>query len=429
MLLSNPWAALPLVAGIACLAAGLGVLLRHPRTPAHLLFTLFSTVAAAGNGAFALSLASPDEAGFVEWNKRGWLLYLAALAVFCHFTLRFPRPRRPLAEASHPLVGRLPAPLLRIDRALLGAPGASLLACYLPILGAILLAALPADSWFQEPRRVFYGYVAVARPTPASLPALGATVITVGFLGANLLGAYLQFPEKRRVLALLRWWFLAGFVLLVLLFILPWVSLEWYARSVLLNYLGIPAFALFLATVVLKSRFFVTPVDEARGPGEPRFDLMRGATYLAAEERPDLCHRAFADLVTHGTQGLCLTRTPPLRIRETHGLEKTPVVWVGEQSPSAGVPSVHGPDELAYIAAKFLSESREGVVALDCLEYLVQTADFRRALKLVYHLKEMVARKGGRLLLSVNPRSLEPWEWSLLEKETEPLPEERPRHT
>jgi hypothetical protein len=52
---------------------------------------------------------------------------------------------------------------------------------------------------------------------------------------------------------------------------------------------------------------------------------------------------------------------------------------------------------------------------------MCQTGEFRSTLKLVYHLKELAIKNNARLIFSVNPRSFEDRELSLLEKEMELL--------
>ncbi|MEM3206420.1 MAG: DUF835 domain-containing protein [Halobacteria archaeon] len=173
---------------------------------------------------------------------------------------------------------------------------------------------------------------------------------------------------------------------------------------------------------VLRYRILIEPAAETRLPGEASYDLTHGSSYLILESRPDLAYRVFADLVTHGAQGLCLTRTLPQRIRAEHRLEKTPMVWVGEQSPAPDLRAVDGTDEATYLVAKFLKECSDGVVLLDCLEYFIQNRDFATALRFLYRLKEMAGHGRARLLLSLSPGGVAPAELALLQKELEPLP-------
>ncbi|MEM3086367.1 MAG: DUF835 domain-containing protein [Halobacteria archaeon] len=176
---------------------------------------------------------------------------------------------------------------------------------------------------------------------------------------------------------------------------------------------------------VFRRRLWVQPAPPVAADTSPRYVLTPGASFLIRERKPALCFQVLGDLVAHGAQGLCVTRTLPGAIRGMERLRETPVVWVGEQSPSPGIQSVEGDEEAAYTVAKFLAQcdTGRGVVLLDCLEYLVQTAGFRRSLKMVYHLTELVGRHGGRLIVSVNPDGLQPNELALLEKELLPFPE------
>lgn len=181
------------------------------------------------------------------------------------------------------------------------------------------------------------------------------------------------------------------------------------------------AFALVMHGIFRRGLFDIVPTAEETAPTKPEYALGKGQSYLVLEEKPNLGFGVFADAVTHGSQGLVLTRTPPQTLRERYGLVKTPLVWVGEQPPSREVQLATDGEQLVYIIAKFLKESQDGIVLLDCAEYLIQTADFRKTLKMLYHMKEIVVHSNGRLVLTVNPGSLQAQELSLFRKELEVL--------
>ncbi len=177
-----------------------------------------------------------------------------------------------------------------------------------------------------------------------------------------------------------------------------------------------------------RRRLLVKPaLEEFRKDGF-RFELKKGLCYLLKEEKPERSFAVFADQVTHAdpatgcAEGLCLTRTPPARIRDEYQLAKTPILWVGEQPPTADVQAANDCEEILYTLAKFLKHCPSPVVVFDCLEYLCQTADFRKTLKFVYHVKELAIKHNARVIFSVNPRSFPGEQLALLEKELEPLP-------
>lgn len=183
----------------------------------------------------------------------------------------------------------------------------------------------------------------------------------------------------------------------------------------------------------VRRRLRVSPNMEAMDLAPQKFELKKGLCYMVQEEKPDLALRVFADQITHPdpvtqcAQGLCLTRTSPATLREGYGLKRTPILWVGEQPPVPDVQTANDCEEIAYVVAKFLRQCPNPTVVVDCLEYMCQTADFRKTLKLIYHLKELAIKNNARLIFSVNPRSFEDRELSLLEKEMAPLPANGPR--
>ncbi|MBI4362952.1 MAG: DUF835 domain-containing protein [Euryarchaeota archaeon] len=423
MSLSNPWAAFPLVAGLISLVTGVWVFLRYREAPVYRYFLAFCLLMAAGNLGNTLALLSPDREGHLLWVKVGWLFYMAALGAYAQFTFAVPRPRVPLSGSDHPWARRLPRAMLRLDRRILETPRLPLLLFYLPAAATLFLWMLPEDLWLLTVREVFFGHVAIFKSTWANLPWIVLVVIGLTYGGSNIFAGYLNFPEKRRVTRFLFLLSEVTLVYLVLFFISPLFSLRFHGLLIFLTYLGTAGVALFFALAVVKYGLLVSPVDEARSPHEPKYALTRGDCFLVQEEKPDFALRVFADLVTHGAQGLGLTRTSPPEIRAAHGLPRTPLVWVGRIAPAPDIQAVDYPEGLSLLVDEFLTSTPEGVILLDALEYLAEKHGSPLTLQLLYSLRETVAQRGGRLILSVNPRALPERELSLLQKEMKTLTE------
>jgi hypothetical protein len=78
---------------------------------------------------------------------------------------------------------------------------------------------------------------------------------------------------------------------------------------------------------------------------------------------------------------------------------------------------------ISELVVKFLKENQDGIIILDGLELLFTNNDFPTVLRMVNHLSEQVMQHSGRLILSIDERTLDPKELALLEKNMELLKE------
>ena len=174
-----------------------------------------------------------------------------------------------------------------------------------------------------------------------------------------------------------------------------------------------------------KGRMKEDPVgmEEARISAK-EYDLRQGFTYLIKESKPHKSFEIFVDQVTHNIQGLCVTRQHPNIMRKEWGLEKTPIIWLSNQLGKVYVnPSNIG--ILSDTIIRFVEKSGDSVVIIDGIEFLIVNNDFDKVLRMIHHITEAVMENRSRLIVSVDPRTLEIRELALLERnmeiiETEP---------
>lgn len=148
------------------------------------------------------------------------------------------------------------------------------------------------------------------------------------------------------------------------------------------------------------------------------YELRRGFSYLVKEPKPNKSFEIFVDQVTHNIQGLCVTRQHPTIIRKEWGLEKTPIIWLSNQLGKVYVnPSNIG--ILSDTIVRFVEKSGDGVILIDGIEFLIVNNDFDKVLRMVHHVTEAVMENRSRLIVSVDPRTLETRELALLERNME----------
>ncbi|HRU11524.1 MAG TPA: DUF835 domain-containing protein [Methanomassiliicoccales archaeon] len=166
-------------------------------------------------------------------------------------------------------------------------------------------------------------------------------------------------------------------------------------------------------------------VEEARTSAK-MFELHRGFSYLVKETKPHRSFEIFVDQVTHNIPGLCVTRQHPTIIRNQWGLEKTPIIWLSNQLGKVYV----NPTNIGILSdtiIRFVEKSGDSIVLIDGVEFLIVNNDFDKVLRMVHHVTEAVMENRSRLIISVDPRTLETRELALLERNMEIIEAEEAR--
>jgi PAS domain S-box-containing protein len=165
----------------------------------------------------------------------------------------------------------------------------------------------------------------------------------------------------------------------------------------------------------------ISDVTKIIGPPVFRRDLMYkirpGSVYLVTEENLSKSMSAFIELLSAGFLGLLITRNHPNEIKSTWNAD-VPVLWLTDDvvGESTIFPNV------ALVERKLHPYvSRNRVILIDRLDYLISRNSFETVLGLVQRLNDLVFMRKSVLLLSVDPRTLTERQFSLLEKETSPL--------
>jgi PAS domain S-box-containing protein len=169
----------------------------------------------------------------------------------------------------------------------------------------------------------------------------------------------------------------------------------------------------------LRKAMEIKPALEAQSETEELYTLPPGVTYLIFESKADLVFEVFADLVTHGVGGLCISRSFPDKIRDEYGLKKTPIVWLTtNRLEQFHCISPSGIAELSSVIVAFLERTKNGVIMLEGLEYLISQNSYKTILNLFQLLNDKIMMSDSRLLISMDPLTLDEKETHLLQKET-----------
>jgi len=160
------------------------------------------------------------------------------------------------------------------------------------------------------------------------------------------------------------------------------------------------------------------PIAEKRATSQPAYELERAQTYAILERDGTHAFEIFRDLVTHGAQGLCITRRSPKVITTKYGLERTPILWLSRIAAEKNTLPPSPPEKVALAVERFISFGSNTVVMLDGVEYLIAHNDFASVLGLLHDLNELVSLHDAILLLPMDPVAFQEREFALICRET-----------
>jgi hypothetical protein len=177
-------------------------------------------------------------------------------------------------------------------------------------------------------------------------------------------------------------------------------------------------FIAFGFSVILKSRivyFTTSPLPERDESSKPKFNLEKGKTYLFEEVEPRTSIEAFYDLITHGVSGFALLRSNVEKTKKMLNLERTSVLWFSSVEMDNTIsPSDLG--KLIFIISEFIRKTKESVILIEGIEYLIVQNDFLSVLKILNRISDLVVLSDSRLILIFNPHTLTEKEKALLER-------------
>jgi len=161
----------------------------------------------------------------------------------------------------------------------------------------------------------------------------------------------------------------------------------------------------------------VKAVTERRSEKRLKHRLEAGKTYLINEERPIKSNEIFTDLVTHGFSGLYITRQNPAQVRRVYGLERTPIIWLTRERTEEK--SIEPTDlvELSYTIKEFIKKAGDSVILLDGLEYLIVQNGYKEVLQFTQSLKDSISMNSSRLVIPLDPSTIDTQQLHLLMRE------------
>jgi hypothetical protein len=133
----------------------------------------------------------------------------------------------------------------------------------------------------------------------------------------------------------------------------------------------------------------------------------------------DKAFKVFIDKILSGSDGLCITREHPAKVRRRYGLESTPIVWLTAER-TEGHQTVDSLIDLSILIGNFLQRVKRGVVLLDGFEYLITNHGFNSFIKFLQFIRDRFERSNSTLIAPLLEDALDVREARLIEREMKP---------
>lgn len=166
----------------------------------------------------------------------------------------------------------------------------------------------------------------------------------------------------------------------------------------------------------------VAEIMKSYGRSPFEISLIPGTTYILAEEKPSKSLALFSELVSHGMDGLCISRYNPEILHERYSVPSQTVIWLTQKS-EPGYKTVDPTNfpRLSSMILDFLEKANYPLVLLEGLGYLITQSNYETVLRFIQSQRDEVAIKNAVMLVHIDPLSLDTKELHRLSGELEPL--------
>lgn len=147
--------------------------------------------------------------------------------------------------------------------------------------------------------------------------------------------------------------------------------------------------------------------------------LKGGNSYFLKEAEPICTYGLFKNAMDFGFKGLCFTKFPPEKVRERYEIEKTLIIWLTFKEDIENEKTIITKQVKVLIDTirGFVDKENESIICIDCFYEVVMVNGFETSLKLIKDIKNICRENHSILLLSLNPKTLEDEQLTILEKE------------
>jgi len=159
-----------------------------------------------------------------------------------------------------------------------------------------------------------------------------------------------------------------------------------------------------------------TTARETIGDEKGEREIRESAWTCLVKNDVEKAFKVFAERTAGGSQGLCITRESPSRVRRMYALKNSRIVWLtGEKAE--GETTVSSLQDLSILIGDFLAKAQRSVVLLDGFEYLVVNHGFDAFVRFLQSTRTRFEQREATLIAPLMDETLSLKETRLIERE------------
>jgi hypothetical protein len=139
-----------------------------------------------------------------------------------------------------------------------------------------------------------------------------------------------------------------------------------------------------------------------------------GNSYILDEDKLGKSIDIFKRFMKQGSPGLCITRTHPEKLEFSNNIKNVTLKWLSKDTGDDCIAPV--PEKISHDITDFFRNNKNSILLLDGLEFLSTNNDFKRVIKFIDHLKDLVVMYKTSLIMPVQYKIFTDDEIALLKK-------------
>jgi two-component system cell cycle response regulator len=148
------------------------------------------------------------------------------------------------------------------------------------------------------------------------------------------------------------------------------------------------------------------------------FNLDERTSYLVEEPKPITTLKHFNHEIENGRKALCITRQNPKRLRDKYKWTDIPIIWLTNNNLDNE--KCIDPTNLSRLTIEivnFIKESKNGIILLEGLEYLISQNSYQIILRFIQLINDKIMLSRCIIITTIDPLILTERELHLLERD------------
>jgi len=148
------------------------------------------------------------------------------------------------------------------------------------------------------------------------------------------------------------------------------------------------------------------------------FMIEERTSYLIEEAKPVNSLKLFNEEITKGRKGLCITRKNPKRLREKYNWKEVQIIWLTNNNLNNEY--CINPTNLSRLTneiVNFNKESKNGIILLEGLEYLISQNSYQIILRFIQLINDKIMLSNCIIIVPIDPLIFNERELHLLERD------------